>query len=167
MSDKKFKRVDIADYFKQGFESGNIKLRKVKKISKIEARIGIYKERIKTIMANGLKETVNIVDVDKKTGELDNVITNPAKEQYIINHQIFHKKYKKDPKHPNKYASRGLINLAARINEDIVFKAPWGKDMYLEKGGYIIINSKTDIYGIQEQEFKNTYKFIKSNAKGD
>lgn len=36
--------------------------------------------------------------------------------------------------------------------------APWGEKMNIEKGGYLVVNAPDDIYGIQLQEFNNTYK---------
>ena len=37
--------------------------------------------------------------------------------------------------------------------------------MNIEKGGYLAVNNKCDIYGIQKKEFFNTYKIIDASRK--
>lgn len=155
-----FYEVNIRDYVKKGLESGLLSLSQVEKFGRIFARKGILDEEIKTIMANGLNETINFVKIDPETNEVDWVVTNPGGEQYIVKNSVFRKKYEIDPEDPKKYKPKGDPVLATRINENICFKAPWGETMYIKSGGYLIVNSETDIYGIQEEAFLQTYKFV-------
>lgn len=152
-----FKEVNIYQYVKEGIQNGSLVKKDVVKHACVSARLGIEGEVIKTIMEDGLEETINIVDKDPVTDKVDWVVTNPNNEQYIVPHAVFIKKYCIDPENPDLYKPLEEIKIAVQINEHIMFKAPWGDNMYIQAGGYLIINSETDIYGIQEQEFLETY----------
>jgi len=155
----RFDEVDIAEYVKMQTNVGwNVPM-EAYKFARISARKGILGEEIKTIMADGLEETVNTVQADPNNGELGWVVTNPGGEQYIVPDETFKKKYEVDPENPEMYKPKGGPVMAMQIWDNISFKAPWGEMMNIRAGGYLIINSDTDIYGIQEEEFNNTYKF--------
>lgn len=50
---------------------------------------------------------------------------------------------------------------ATRLKEDVKFKALWGEEMKIKKGGYLLQDprNKSDIYGISKEDFRGTYKF--------
>ena len=56
-----------------------------------------------------------------------------------------------------KYRSKGKPVTAARLGESITFTAPWGEEMRIRAGGYLIISNPADVYGIAEDEFCKTY----------
>lgn len=84
------------------------------------------------------------------------IVKNPDGEEYIVKPETFAKKYKASDKEgfyepiaePIKY----II-----LNQDIVFKAPWGEDMYGVKGAALNITNLDDIYAIQNEAFNRTY----------
>ena len=158
MKEKEFKRIEnIAEYVKDGVKNGTMPLDEVAKFARIKARKGKVNEEVITKMANGLEETKNVVKIDEKTGEAGWIVTNPDGEEYIIEDSTFKKKYEIDPENPEQYKPKGGPVHTAKIEEDIVFEAPWGGDMKIESGGSLVINAPDDIYGIQKAEFENTY----------
>ena len=52
------------------------------KVSYVTARAGIPGEVIKTVLKNGLEETLNHVRADAESGHPDWVVTNPSGEEY-------------------------------------------------------------------------------------
>lgn len=58
------------------------------------------------------------------------------------------------------YIPKGGQQKFLEINEDIEFKAPWGEKQTIFSGGYLNITDPKDIYGINEEEFKETYKIV-------
>ncbi len=158
MKEKMFKKVEnVAEYVREGIEEGKITVEEVAKVAKIKARQGTIGEEVVTVMANGLEETRNVVTADEKTGEPGWIVTNPNGEEYIVPDSTFKDKYRLNPENPEEYISKGKPTLAAKINEDIEFMAPWGEAMKIEAGGSLVLGGKDDIYGIQEREFNNTY----------
>lgn len=158
MEEKKFKKVDnIAEYVRDAIKSGRLSVDEVAKFAKIHARQGTLGEEVVTKMANGLEETRNTVMVDKKTGNLGWIVTNPDGEEYIVEDSVFQKKYEIDPENPEQYKPKGGPVLSVLIDEDIEFNAPWGESMKIEAGGSLILSGPEDIYGIQKAEFENTY----------
>lgn len=130
MKEKEFKRIEnIAEYVKDGVKNGKMPLDEVAKFARIKARKGKVNEEVITKMANGLEETKNVVKIDEKTGEVGRIVTNPDGEEYIIEDSTFKKKYEIDPENPEQYKPKGGPVHTAKIEEDIVFEAPWGGDM--------------------------------------
>lgn len=155
---KYFKKIDnISEYVKEGIKSGKLTVDEVAKFARIQARQGTLGEEVVTNMANGLEETKNTVKIDEKTGEPGWIVTNPDGEEYIVEDSVFKAKYEIDPENPSQYKPKGEPVLSSSVNEHIEFKAPWGEDMKLEAGGSLILNGPNDIYGIQKDEFNNTY----------
>ncbi|MGM9969237.1 MAG: hypothetical protein ACI35S_02455, partial [Anaeroplasma sp.] len=158
MKEKNFRKVEnIAEYVREGIKSGKLTIEEVAKFARIHARQGELGEEIVTIMANGLEETRNTVTLDEKTGEPGWVVTNPDGEEYIVSDSTFKKKYEIDPENPEQYKPKGGPVLSTQIDEDIEFEAPWGGAMDIEAGGSLILSGPDDIYGIQKEEFENTY----------
>ena len=152
-----FKKIDPKFYVEEGLQTGNLKGGFYAKFARVRARQGVEGEEIVTIMQNGLVETKNVVTIDE-TGKPGWVVTNPSGEQYIIPNKTFLKKYEIDEKNPEVYKPKGGVIIAVQINEDVSFTAPWGEEMNIKNGGYLVCSNLNDIYGIQEKEFNETYK---------
>lgn len=136
----------------------------IKKFAKVNAVKGRAGQEVVTVMANGLEETRNVVKADE-FGNPGWIITNPSGEQYIVPDKKFKQRYDLAKGYNNIYPSIYSPIDAIQINEDISFVAPWGETMNIEKGGYLVINSKDDIYGIQEKEFYETYMPLEEYLK--
>ncbi len=155
---KYFKKIDnISEYVREGIRLGRLTVDEVAKFARIRARQGSLGEEIITKMANGLEETRNTVTADEKTGEPGWIVTNPDGEEYIVADSTFKKKYEIDPENSELYKPKGGPVLSSQINENIEFNAPWGEIMKIEAGGSLILSGPQDIYGIQKNEFENTY----------
>lgn len=152
-----FKRVeDIIQYVKERLAKGELTVEEAAKFARIQARQGRVGEEVVTVTANGLEETKNTVKLDEKTGEPGWIVTNPGGEQYIVSDSVFKKKYEIDPENPSQYKPKGGPVLCARLDEDLDFDVSWG-NMKIAKGGYLMLNKEDDVYGIQEEEFNDTY----------
>lgn len=150
---------NIKEYVQERIDNGTIKPGKYVKSTTITARKGIVGERIFTIMSNGLHETNNIVSKDHN-GNVDWVVTNITGEQYIVKDSVFNEKYEPVENADDVFRPKGNPIVAGKVSEDISFVAPWGEIINLVSGGYVVFTNMDDIYGIQETEFKKTYKKI-------
>ena len=154
-----FKKVDnILEYATEGIESGTLTVDEVAKFARIKAEQGELGQEVVTKMGNGLEETRNTVKLDEKTEQPGWIVTNPGGEQYIVEDSVFQKKYELDSENKEQYKPKGGPVLATQISEDITFEAPWGGDMNIAAGGYLVLGGTKDIYGIQNKEFNDTYK---------
>ena len=149
--------VDVANYVNDIVSEG-AELKEYKKFARVRAEQGKVGQEIVTVMKNGLVETKNVVKEDAETGEPDWIITNPDGEKYIVPDKTFRKKYEIEKDSEGYHRPKGGSVKAVQIDENISFTAPWGEKMNIEKGGYLVVNGPKDIYGIQLQEFNNTYK---------
>ena len=152
-----FKEVNIENYVNDIVSEG-AKLEEFKKFARIKAEQGKVGQVIVTVMKNGLEETKNVVKEDAETGEPDWIVTNPDGEKYCVPDKTFRKKYEIADEKEGIYKPKGGAVKAVQIEENISFVAPWGEQMNIAKGGYLIVNGPKDIYGIQLEEFNNTYK---------
>ncbi len=105
-------------------------------------------------MNNGLKETQSTV-----LNEGDMIITNPSGEQYRVSADIFKERYTADPDNNGEYFPNPIPQKMLFLTEDISFRAYWGEDMHIKKGGTLNITDYEigHIYGIQPSEFQETY----------
>lgn len=156
--------TDILKYVQMNLMTENCQIKEVAKFARISAEQGVLGETIITTMKSGLEETTNTVKADEN-GNTDWVVTNPDGEKYIVNNSVFQKKYEIDLQNPNVYKPKGGPVLAMQLNENIAFLAPWGEIMKINQGGYLILSGPSDIYGIQESEFNNTYANTEKNPK--
>lgn len=150
---------DIKRYIREKTESREMKPGVYKKTGDITARQGVVGEEIVTVMANGLKETVNTVKADEN-GNPGWVVTNPTGEKYIVADKTFRGKYEPIDGTENGFCPVFRPIIAGRTNENISFPAPWGTPINLLSGGYLVFTDMDDIYGIQADEFYATYKEI-------
>lgn len=162
-----FKKINAAEYVEY-LKSIGAPFDRFYKFAKVLARQGMEGEEIKTIMANGLEETVNSVKVDAESGQPDWVIKNPGGEEYIITDKNFKKRYEitgeENLEEFSVYSSKRAEITAVQIKENVSFTAPWGSEMNIAAGGYLVVNNPTDIYGIQYEEFLQTYKPVEGEA---
>lgn len=160
-----FKKIkDIREYAFQSY-IGGAKMGQYAKFARIQARQGVLGEVLETKMANGLVETTNKVQLDEKTNEPDWIVTNPSGEQYLLKDSTFKKKYEVLDEFNSIYKPKGGVQIFIQIPDNISFTAPWGEEMNIEKGGYLNITDKNDIYGVQEKEFKETYAECDANGR--
>ncbi len=117
----------------------------------IQARPATPGEEITTVMKDGHVETKNIA----KPGDM--VVTNPGGEQYIVSGEKFPKKYVPTDADGVFKPAGGPAKIEL-VDHNISFKAPWGEDMKIKAGGVLVNNGNGDIYGIQPDEYKQTYK---------
>lgn len=122
------------------------------KSARIKARPAKAGEVVVTKTANGVEETKNTA----KEGDM--IAKNPGGEEYIINAATFAKKYEVDPSNPEQYRPKGGAQKFITLKDDLSFPAPWGEQMNIKAGGVLNISNLDDIYGIQKEEFKDTYK---------
>ena len=120
------------------------------KFARITARPGIVGEEIVTNTSEGI-ETKNTIEE-----EGDMVVTNPDGEEYIIKSAIFTKRYEATEV-PGVYKPKGGPQQFIQIEEPISFIAPWGQEMNIAADGYLNVTNPDDLYGIQPQEFAETY----------
>ena len=131
------------------------------KFSSITARKGYVGEKIKTIMKNGLTETVNVVTYDAETGEPDWVVTQESGEQMIVTDKKFKSLYQTEPVAEGEVIKpSGKYRPMVFVDENVCLKTSWGEMQYIKKGGVLVTLSSDDIYGIQETEFFGSYTVI-------
>jgi hypothetical protein len=106
---------------------------------------------ITTVLADGHVETTNTA----KPGDF--IVTNPSGEQYVIGEEKFKSKYEPAEDQPGVYKAIGAPIKAIQIDFDISFKAPWGEDMHMRSGDFIVDAGNGDRYGIAQKEFNETY----------
>lgn len=136
-----------------------------KKTVYVHARRGIPGETIRTVMKSGLTETVNTVNADPDTNAPDWVVKNPGGEMYVVTDKVFCEKYTAVPGEEGLFEPVGKPVIAVRADENIRFDAPWGEEIRLISGGWIIIASAQDIYAVQQEEFEQTYQPCDCDAR--
>lgn len=147
---------DTAAYVQAGLDSGEFTVHTYVKSARIHAEPGIPGERVVTVLKNGLEETENTVGVDTDTGVPDWIVTAPDGEQYIVKDAVFQEKYVPDPGEPGAFLPVSKPVRAVQIHDNIRFTAPWGEEMFLLTGGFLILDPG-GIYGVAEEEFLKTY----------
>lgn len=163
--EQSYKEVDVLKYVKIGMENGTLNFNEAKKFQRITARQGEVGEKVETILADGTKETeVREVALDPKTNKPGWIVKNiNGSEQWIIEDSIFTKKYEADPEQPGVFKPKGGPMLAAQIFENLQITPPnlGGDIQRINAGGYLLMDptNPTDVYGIGEEEFNNTYSF--------
>ncbi|MEI6170049.1 MAG: PGDYG domain-containing protein [Candidatus Saccharibacteria bacterium] len=106
---------------------------------------------ITTVLADGHVETTNTA----KPGDF--IVTNPSGEQYVIDEEKFKSKYEPITNQAGHYKAVGTPIKAVQINSDVSFKAPWGEEMHMRAGDFIVDAGNGDRYGIAQKEFNETY----------
>lgn len=155
----------IADYVKDGIESGAMKVAEAMKGASITAVQGIPGQIVKTYTrsedGSDFYETKNVVK-NGNNGQPGWIVTNPDGEKYIVDDEQFREKYDKADDGSNSYRPKGKPVLVAGVKEDIAFTAPWGEEMNIKAGGVLVLAGKNDIYGIQGPAFAKTYSITEN-----
>ncbi len=131
-------------------QSGSIKAYKT---GCVRARLGNPGEIITTVSGNEV-ETVNVVR-DHQTNP-DWVLTKDGSNtSWIVSDKYFRANYV--PVKDDLFKPVPILREFVKTEEDICFLAPWGNEEKLQKGGYLCISNTDRIYGIQKEDFINTY----------
>lgn len=133
------------------------------KFAKITARKGRVGEKVTTIMKDGFTETTNIVTYDSSTGEPDWVVTQASGEQMVVNDTKYRSLYEtQNVKDGESIAPSGKHRPMIRLKENVALKTSWGETQYIKAGGVLVVMGANDIYGIQAEEFKNSYNVVEN-----
>jgi len=118
-------------------------------------------QEVVTITADG-KETQN------KAESGDVIISGPSKEKYAIKASKFPKLYSgKLGEVITPEQSPRLVAQVNNIQQPITFKAPWGEDMILKPGDYLVKDGDQGYYRIAKKEYEQTYNPIKSSSTNE
>ncbi len=107
-----------------------------------------------TYTADG-KETQNVAEPQ------DIIMSGPSKEQYVVKADKFPKLYTGEigseviPEQSPRTVAR-----VDSIEQPVTFKAPWGEDMILKKGDYLVKDGDQGYYRIAQKEYDATYNSI-------
>lgn len=128
-----------------------------RKCALVTARVAQAGEEIVTIV-DGTRETRNTANAG------DYVVRNPGGEEYIVEKAKFEGRYELVAGTEDSYRPSGAPVKAISLAESVRFVAPWGEEQFINAGGFLL-NNAGDIYGIQKQEFFDTY--AASTAEGE
>ncbi len=128
-----------------------------RKCAIVTARVAEAGEEVVTVV-DGTQETRNVANAG------DYVVRNPGGEEYIVEKAKFEGRYEMVVGAEGTYRSSGGPVRAMPLAESVRFVAPWGEEQFINAGGFLL-NNADDIYGIQKQEFFDTY--AASTADGD
>ena len=107
-----------------------------------------------TITSDG-KETQNVAQPE------DVIMSGPSKEQYVVKAAKFPKLYAgKIGGTVTPEQSPRTVAIVDNIEQPITFKAPWGEDMVLKKGDYLVKDGEQGYYRIAQHEYEQTYNKI-------
>ena len=107
-----------------------------------------------TVTSDG-KETENVAEPN------DIIMSGPSREQYVVKSEKFPKLY--DGKIGGVVIPEQGDRIVARVDnitEPITFTAPWGEDMILKRGDYLVKDPSGGYYRIAQQEYDQTYNPI-------
>jgi hypothetical protein len=96
-------------------------------------------------------------ETQKRAKPEDIIISGPSKEKYVIDKNKFSKLYKGSIGSTVTPEQSERIVARADINEPLLFKAPWGEDMILKPGDYLVKDGSEGYYRIAKKEFEETY----------
>ena len=161
-----YSQKDINEYVNRKLHIDNVKPIKARKIATIKARQLNEAEEIKTILSNGRIETPD----GEKPQQGDWIIKNPDGEEYVNSDKFFHNNYESkgitvtekdnisgELKTWGLFEPKGQEKYFIQIDEDMLLEASWATQDLLA-GAYINITDRTDIYGIDEDIFNETYE---------
>ncbi|MEO5950690.1 MAG: PGDYG domain-containing protein [Candidatus Saccharimonadales bacterium] len=129
------------------------------KKAEVHAVVAVGGEKIETVLANGIVETVNIANSG------DAIITNPGGEQYIIPAETFTKRYEATTEE-GVFRAKGMARaLKNDTGAPIEITAPWGESQFGDENCLIATvfdpdspdQIGSDRYIIGADEFADTY----------
>ncbi len=156
---EKFLNVENAAEYCKNLENFFFVGSKFAKISAVRGKVG---QRVETIMKNGMRETENIVTYDPNTGYADWIVTQASGEKMVVNDTKFKNIYQlpKNFKEGDEISPSGLYRPMVVVNENVAIKTSWGETQFIKKGGVLVVMDSKDIYGIQKEEFINSYNIV-------
>lgn len=108
--------------------------------------------KIGTVLKDGHRETT------KTAGpEGGYKVTNPGGEQYLVDPEKFAGRYETTGI-AGEYRPKLNPVKAVQTGKDVSFIAPWGEEMRIKAGGWLVKTRDGEIYGIQPDAFGSTYK---------
>ena len=111
-------------------------------------------EEVVTYTLDG-KETQNVAQPN------DIIISGPSRERYVIKAVKFPKLYTgKIGNDIIPEQSPRTVAHVENIDYPITFKAPWGEDMILKQGDYLVKDGEQGYYRIAQHEYEQTYNKI-------
>lgn len=125
----------------------------------VEARQTTEREEVKTILADGITETVNVAEPG------DVIVTNPGGEKYVIKSEKFAKRYEAIDENGT-YRAKGMVRIVENpTGTPIEITAPWGEKQFGAANCMVATNYdpehpeeiSNDRYIINHQEFLDTY----------
>jgi len=142
----KFKQIDPSQV---DFSNGRL----ARKYARVRAWQATREEEIASEMQDGFRETTNTA----RPG--DYIVENPDGERYVMSADDFQPRYRPTDQE-SVYEPASEPVRVVELKEDVRFEAPWGEEMRIRAGGFLISNSPDDIYGIQADEFAKTYTYV-------
>ncbi len=140
------------------------KVQTAQKNAVVTARPGKIGEKVDTrprVERNGkiyvFGETKSEVTID---GSM--IVKNPDGEEYIVTPKTFAEKYQ-ETETPGVYKSVSKPINYIVLQENVVFKAPWGTEMFALKGGVLNVSNIHKVYAIQNEAFNKTYATLSKN----
>lgn len=105
-----------------------------------------------------VRTELDATESDAKVG--DWIVTNPGGESYVVKNDVFQNAYQPTSE-DGVFVSVGVPVKAVKINENIVFMAPWGSEEGVKAGGFIVERSDNgERYGIEREAFLDTYEEV-------
>lgn len=123
------------------------------KAAKVSAEFVEAGTKVDTIMKDGHVETTNTAP---EGGAMK--VTNPSGEQYMVSPEKFASRYALDV--DGNYAPIASPVQVKQLEENVAFKAPWGEEMRIKAGDVLVNGGPGDVYGIQPEEFAETYSIL-------
>ncbi len=162
--------VNVKEYVENGIKVDQLVPREAEKFARIIARQGQVGEKVVTYSTQGMIETTNEVELDPTTNQPGWIATKTENgepivdefghlNQWIISDSTFKKRYEVDPENPELCRPKSGPQIFVQIPHNISFDGPWGEVMNIRAGGYLNITDLNKIYGIQERDFNDTYRF--------
>ncbi|TFF99267.1 MAG: hypothetical protein EU541_05375 [Promethearchaeota archaeon] len=159
-SEKKFEelaREEVIELYKKALNNDLVK--KYEKSTKVLARNANDGEIIITSI-DGEERTKN----KAKAGDV--IVKNPSGEEYIVTKEKFNQRYQligDAPEVPEykEYKALGTVWGFQYEGPNVKIEAPWGEEQIVKNGDMIVSLNKNeydDIYSIQIDVFKDTYK---------
>ena len=107
-----------------------------------------------TVTSDG-KETQNVAEPN------DIIMSGPSREQYVVKPEKFPKLYTgKIGGTVTPEQSPRIVARVDNIDQPITFKAPWGEDMILKQGDYLVKDADQGYYRIAQKEYDETYNAL-------
>lgn len=172
MNDIILTKQGLSDYVSQLMAQGTAPVT-ASKSGFVKVRSAIPGEMIEVWTKNGNLETI------EKASEGDYILTRATMtgvpiidryghiNSYMLPISKFEEKYDADcPNTYGVYSPKYIPQLFIQTDRDIEFDTPWGGTMSIKAGGYLNITDPSNIYGIAQEEFDETYR-IKAEVEYD